>query len=58
METFLFYLKWRQQHNILCSFYLEIIVIIIIFPLSTIEIEPEDQLQRLGFVITIIILVV
>lgn len=53
METFLFYLKWRQQRNILCRFYSEIIVIII-FPLSTIEIEHEDQLQRLGFVIIII----
>lgn len=55
METFLFYLKWRQQHGILCRFYSEIIVIII-FPLSTIEIEPDDQLQRLGFVIIIIII--
>lgn len=50
METFLFYLKWRQQHDMLCRFYSEIIVIII-FPLSTIEIEPEDELWRLGFVI-------
>lgn len=57
METFLFYLKWRQQHDILCRFYSEIIVIIT-FLLSTIEIEPEDQLQRLGFVVIIIIIII
>lgn len=49
METFLFYLKWSTTF---CADFTQKL-----FLLLFIEIEAEDQLQRLGFVIIIIIII-